>query len=40
MQDLPGAVTAEELARYLDLKELDERLYMFVAVSAYDGWVE
>eukprot|EP00268_Persea_americana_P002760 TRINITY_DN1084_c0_g1_i5.p1 TRINITY_DN1084_c0_g1~~TRINITY_DN1084_c0_g1_i5.p1 ORF type:complete len:210 (-),score=44.93 TRINITY_DN1084_c0_g1_i5:400-1029(-) len=36
-QDLPGAVTAEELARYLDLKELDERLYLFEAVSAYDG---
>ncbi|XP_058103898.1 uncharacterized protein LOC131247942 [Magnolia sinica] len=36
-QDLSGAVSAEELARYLDLKELDERLYMFEAVSAYDG---
>ncbi|XP_077243911.1 uncharacterized protein LOC143884299 [Tasmannia lanceolata] len=36
-QDLAGAVSAEELARYLDLKELDERLYMFEAVSAYDG---
>lgn len=36
-QDLPGAVSVEELARYLDLKELDERLYMFEAVSAYDG---
>ncbi|KAM0933085.1 putative small GTP-binding protein [Dioscorea sansibarensis] len=36
-QDLPGAVSAEELARYLDLKELDERLYMFEAISAYDG---
>ncbi|KAF8380294.1 hypothetical protein HHK36_027776 [Tetracentron sinense] len=35
--DLAGAVSAEELARYLDLKELDERLYMFEAVSAYDG---
>ncbi|RWR89283.1 Small GTPase superfamily [Cinnamomum micranthum f. kanehirae] len=36
-QDLSGAITAEEVARYLDLKELDERLYMFEAVSAYDG---
>ena len=40
LQDLPGAVTAEELARYLDLKELDERLYLFEAVSAYDGYVD
>ncbi|CAI0403418.1 unnamed protein product [Linum tenue] len=36
-QDLPDAVTAEELGRYLDLKKLDERVYMFEAVSAYDG---
>ncbi|XP_077220716.1 uncharacterized protein LOC143854570 [Tasmannia lanceolata] len=36
-QDLAGAVSSEELARYLDLKELDERLYMFEAVSAYEG---
>ncbi|KAJ4969210.1 hypothetical protein NE237_015911 [Protea cynaroides] len=36
-QDLAGAASAEELARYLDLKELDERMYMFEAVSAYDG---
>lgn len=36
-QDLPGAVSAEELARYLDLKELNERPYMFQAISAYDG---
>ncbi|CAL9782291.1 unnamed protein product [Musa acuminata subsp. burmannicoides] len=36
-QDHPGAVSAEELARYLDLKELNERLYMFEAVSAYNG---
>ncbi|GAB2233431.1 hypothetical protein Droror1_Dr00002654 [Drosera rotundifolia] len=36
-QDLPEAVAAEELARYLDLKKLDERVYMFEAVSAYDG---
>ncbi|WVY93701.1 hypothetical protein V8G54_032789 [Vigna mungo] len=31
-QDLPEAVSAEELARYLDLKKLDERVYMFEAV--------
>ncbi|XP_068644143.1 uncharacterized protein [Aristolochia californica] len=36
-QDLSGAVSADELSRYLDLKELDERPYMFEAVSAYDG---
>uniref|UniRef100_A0A1D1XUY0 ADP-ribosylation factor-related protein 1 n=1 Tax=Anthurium amnicola TaxID=1678845 RepID=A0A1D1XUY0_9ARAE len=36
-QDLPGAVSAEEVARYLDLKELDDRQYMFEAVSAYEG---
>lgn len=32
-------MSAEEVARYLDLKELDERLHMFEAVSAYDGYV-
>ncbi|KEH30496.1 ADP-ribosylation factor family protein [Medicago truncatula] len=36
-QDLPEAVSSEELARYLDLKKLDERVYMFEAVSSYDG---
>ncbi|KAK3447226.1 ADP-ribosylation factor-related protein 1 [Eucalyptus grandis] len=36
-QDLAEAVSADELARYLDLKKLDERVYMFEAVSAYDG---
>lgn len=36
-QDLSDAVSAEEIARYLDLKKLDERVYMFEAVSAYDG---
>uniref|UniRef100_A0A7C9CUX8 Uncharacterized protein n=1 Tax=Opuntia streptacantha TaxID=393608 RepID=A0A7C9CUX8_OPUST len=36
-QDLSTAVSAEEVARYLDLKKLDERVYMFEAVSAYDG---
>ncbi|XP_011626993.1 ADP-ribosylation factor-related protein 1 isoform X2 [Amborella trichopoda] len=36
-QDLSGAVSAEEVARYLDLKELDERSHVFLAVSAYDG---
>lgn len=29
-------MSSEELARFLDLKELDEKLYMFQAVSAYD----
>ncbi|KAI4351778.1 hypothetical protein L6164_006097 [Bauhinia variegata] len=37
-QDLPEALSSEELARYLDLKKLDERVYMFEAVSAYDGY--
>jgi len=37
LQDLPEAVSSEELARYLDLKELDERPYMFEAASAYNG---
>ncbi|XP_048127489.1 ADP-ribosylation factor-related protein 1 isoform X1 [Rhodamnia argentea] len=36
-QDLAEAVSADELDRYLDLKKLDERVYMFEAVSAYDG---
>ncbi|KAL5727611.1 hypothetical protein ACHQM5_000790 [Ranunculus cassubicifolius] len=36
-QDLNGAESAEEVSRYLDLKELDDRLHMFEAVSAYDG---
>ncbi|KAL3524256.1 hypothetical protein ACH5RR_017090 [Cinchona calisaya] len=36
-QDLAQAVTDEEVARYLDLKKLDERAYTFQAVSAYDG---
>ncbi|XP_030448914.1 uncharacterized protein LOC115671478 [Syzygium oleosum] len=36
-QDLAEAVSADELARYLDLKKLDKRVYMFEAVSAYDG---
>ncbi|XP_054787320.1 uncharacterized protein LOC129298749 [Prosopis cineraria] len=36
-QDLPEAVSAEELGRYLDLKKLGERVYMFEAVSGYDG---
>ena len=39
MQDLPEAVSAEELSRYLDLKKLDERVCMFEAVSGYDGYV-
>ncbi|KAA8533746.1 hypothetical protein F0562_031263 [Nyssa sinensis] len=36
-QDLAEAVSAEELAQYLDLKKLDERVFTFEAVSAYDG---
>ncbi|KAF8698663.1 hypothetical protein HU200_034912 [Digitaria exilis] len=36
-QDLPGVINDEELAKFLHLKELDERPYMFQAVSAYDG---
>ncbi|CAN6294829.1 unnamed protein product [Urochloa humidicola] len=36
-QDLPGVVNDEELAKFLNLKELDERPCMFQAVSAYDG---
>ncbi|XP_068669299.1 uncharacterized protein [Aristolochia californica] len=36
-QDLSGSVSSDELERYLDLKELDERPYTFEAVSAYDG---
>lgn len=37
MQDLSEALSAEELAQYLDLKKLDERVYMFEAASAFDG---
>ncbi|KAK0597568.1 hypothetical protein LWI29_026579 [Acer saccharum] len=36
-QDISDAVSADELAQYLDLKKLDERVYMFEAVSAFDG---
>ncbi|CAL4914734.1 unnamed protein product [Urochloa decumbens] len=36
-QDLPGVVNDEELAKFFNLKELDERPCMFQAVSAYDG---
>ncbi|CAN1267305.1 ADP-ribosylation factor-related protein 1 [Linum perenne] len=36
-QDLPDAVTTDELGRYLDPKKLDERVSMYEAVSAYDG---
>lgn len=38
-QDLADAASSEEIARYLDLKKLDERVYMFEAVSAYNGSV-
>ncbi|XP_047968427.1 ADP-ribosylation factor-related protein 1-like isoform X2 [Salvia hispanica] len=36
-QDREGAVPADELAQYLDLKKLNEREYAFQAVSATDG---
>lgn len=36
-QDLPGVINDEELAKFLNFKELDDRPYMFQAVSAYDG---
>lgn len=36
-QDLEDAVPADEIARYLDLKKLGERVYTFQAVSASDG---
>ncbi|KAJ4772209.1 ADP-ribosylation factor-related protein 1 [Rhynchospora pubera] len=36
-QDVAEAVSAEELERYLDLKDLDERPYVFQSVSAYEG---
>ncbi|XP_047335168.1 ADP-ribosylation factor-related protein 1-like [Impatiens glandulifera] len=36
-QDLSEALTSEELGRYLDLKKLDERAYMFKDVSSYNG---
>ncbi|RVW14757.1 hypothetical protein CK203_091048 [Vitis vinifera] len=35
--DLDNAASSDELARYLDLKNLDERIYMFEAVSTFDG---
>lgn len=38
-QDVPEAVSAEELERNLDLNDLDERLYMLQSVSAYEGLV-
>ncbi|RVW91447.1 hypothetical protein CK203_038582 [Vitis vinifera] len=36
-KDLDNAASSDELARYLDLKNLDERIYMFEAVSTFDG---
>ncbi|CAN6289228.1 unnamed protein product [Urochloa humidicola] len=36
-QDLPEVINDEEFAKFLNLKELDERPCMFQAVSAYDG---
>ncbi|KMZ72648.1 putative ADP-ribosylation factor [Zostera marina] len=35
--DLSRAESTEEISRYLDLKELDERSYTFEAVSALEG---
>ncbi|KAK6155746.1 hypothetical protein DH2020_009994 [Rehmannia glutinosa] len=36
-QDLEEAVSTDELAQYLDVKRLDERVFTFQAVSAFDG---
>ena len=36
-QDISGASSSDEVARYLDLKELNDRIYMFVAISAHEG---
>ncbi|KAH9607485.1 hypothetical protein KSS87_019382 [Heliosperma pusillum] len=36
-QDISSSESADEVARYLDLKKLDERAYIFKGVSAYDG---
>ncbi|KAH6783917.1 GTP-binding protein 1 [Perilla frutescens var. hirtella] len=36
-QDLEEAVSTDELSRYLDVNKLDERIYKFQAVSAFDG---
>jgi signal recognition particle receptor subunit beta len=36
-QDLAEALSAEEIARFLDLKRLDKRAYTFEVVSAHDG---
>ncbi|EFJ27750.1 ARF-like GTPase [Selaginella moellendorffii] len=36
-QDVQGAVTAEELTTFLDLKEIDERPSFVKEISAYDG---
>ncbi|KAG6549588.1 hypothetical protein Mapa_008970 [Marchantia paleacea] len=36
-QDLEGAVSAEEIGSALNLKELEERQSMAMAISAYDG---
>lgn len=39
-QDLNDAESSDELARYLDLKNLDGRVFMFEGVSAFNGSVE
>ncbi|KAK6135316.1 hypothetical protein DH2020_030958 [Rehmannia glutinosa] len=36
-QDLEEVVSTDELAQYLDVKRLDERVFTFQAVSAFDG---
>ncbi|KAK6155732.1 hypothetical protein DH2020_009980 [Rehmannia glutinosa] len=36
-QDLEEAVSTDELAQYLDVNRLDERVFTFQAVSAFDG---
>ncbi|KAM7274204.1 hypothetical protein ACFE04_028868 [Oxalis oulophora] len=36
-QDLPEAVTTEELGQFFGGKKLDERVHMFEAISAFDG---
>lgn len=39
-QDLNDAESSDELARYLDLKNLEGRVSMFEGVSAFNGSVE
>jgi hypothetical protein len=37
LQDLPDSISAEELANYFDLKELNEHPHLFQSISAFDG---